>query len=98
MPAPAAFCWSRSCPASADSSDHLLDMRNRGIRRDAVAEIENKRSRRKCLEHRVDRGIERLPAGDQHQRIEVALHGDAALDALARKVLVDHPVKPDRIE
>ena len=61
-------------------------MRDRRFRQNAVAEIENKRPAGEGLQHRIDAAIERRAAGEQRQRIEIALHRHAALDLLARKV------------
>ena len=63
--------------------DHLLDMRDRGFRLDAVAEVEDQPAAGEIRQHVVDRAIERSAAGDQRQRIEIALNGDAVLHALA---------------
>src|ERR1700694_4403117 len=60
---------------------HLLDVSNRGFRLDAVAEIEDQTAFGVVRQHVVDRGIERGAAGDQHQRIEIALNGDVVLHA-----------------
>src|SRR5258708_5771388 len=78
--------------------EHTLHMRDRGLRHDAVAEIEDKRPIRKCLEYLVDGAVERGTAGDQHQRIEVALHGDARLDLIARKGEVGHPIETHTVD
>jgi hypothetical protein len=63
--------------------DHPLDMRDRGFRQDAVAEIEDQPSFRVVRQHIVDRAIERRAARDQRQRIEIALHGSFGLHPLA---------------
>ena len=62
---------------------HLLDMRDRGFRLNAVAEVEDQPAAGVICQHVVDRAVERRAAGDQRQRIEIALHGDAVLHALA---------------
>ncbi len=56
------------------------------------------RSAGEGLEHCVDRPIERRPARDQNERIEISLHRHAALDVLARKGAVEHPVEPDSVD
>ena len=58
-------------------------MRDRGLRLDTVAEIEDQPSPGVIFQHVVDGTIKRRAARDQHQRIEIALHGDAVLHALA---------------
>ena len=42
--------------------------------------------------------VERRAAGEQHQRIEIALHRPRRLDLLAREAAIDHPVESDRID
>ena len=77
---------------------HLLDMRDRGFRLDAVAEIEDQPALRVIRQHVVDRAIERGAAGDQRQRIEIALHRDAVLHALADQRRLGRPVDADGID
>ena len=48
-----------------------------------MPEVENQPAGRVIRQHVVDRGIERRAAGDQCQRIEIALDGDAVLHPLA---------------
>ena len=55
-------------------------MRDWRFRLNAVAEVENQPASGKIRQHVIDRAIERRTTGDQHQRIEIALNGDAALD------------------
>src|SRR5882724_786527 len=62
---------------------HLLDMRDRGFRLNAVAEVEDQPAAGVVRQHVVDGAIERGAAGDQGERIEIALNGDTALHALA---------------
>src|ERR1700738_1555870 len=54
--------------------DHLLDMRDRGFRQNAVAEVEDQPPGGEIRKHVVDRAIERSTTGDQRQRIEIALN------------------------
>ena len=75
-----------------------LDMGDRRFRHDAMAEIEDERPARERLQNRVNGAIERRPAGDQHQRIEIALHRHAALHPLAHKTAIHHPIEADRID
>ncbi len=53
---------------------------------------------REIRQHVVDRAVERGAAGDQRQRIEIALHGDAALHALADQRRLRRPVDADGID
>src|ERR1044072_3705203 len=78
--------------------EHLFYVGDRRLGQNAVAEIEDEGLVRERGEHVVDRTVERGAARQQHQRIEIALHRPAALDALARKRPVDHPVEPDGID
>ena len=50
------------------------------------------------LQDVVDRAIERGAAGEQRQRIEIALHGDAALHVLAHEGRLGHPVDAHRVD
>src|SRR5882724_7367262 len=59
--------------------EHLLDMRDRGFRLDAVPEVEDQPAGGVILQHVVDGAIERGTAGDQRQGIEIALNRDAVL-------------------
>src|SRR3546814_19965077 len=52
----------------------MLDMGDRRIGDDAMAEIEDMGARRKSRKDAVDRRIERLAARDERQRVEIALH------------------------
>src|ERR1700693_2529067 len=62
---------------------HLLDMRDRSFRLDAVAEVEDQPALCVVRKHVIDRLIECGAAGDQRQGIEIALDGDAVLHAFA---------------
>ncbi len=73
-------------------------MRDRRIRQDAVAEIENKRPGRKCRQDRIDRPIERRAAGQKHQRIEIALNRAQWLNVLADKTKVGRPINADGVD
>src|SRR4030081_1139064 len=77
----------QSPPSSrpANASQRLLDMRDRCFRQNAVAEVEDQRTLAVIFQDIVHRAIERRAAGEQRERIEVALHGDTALDALAHE-------------
>ena len=76
----------------------LLDMRDRRLRQDAVAEIEDQRALGEVLQDVVDRAVERGAAGEQHQRVEIALHGDAALHVRAHERRLRGPVDADRVD
>ena len=60
-------------------------MRKRRFRHHAVAEIENKRTSREGVEDRIDRPIQRRAAGQERQRIEIALNRPHGLHVLARE-------------
>ncbi len=86
-----------SSPA-AHALEHLLDMRDRRLRQDAVAEIEDEWAARQRRQDVVDVAVERRAAGEQRQRIEIALHRHARLELLARERAVDRPVEADRVD
>ena len=73
-------------------------MRDRGFRGDAVAEVEDEPSLREVRQHVVDGAVERGTAGDQGERIEIALDGDPALHAFADQGGLRRPVDGDRID
>ena len=73
-------------------------MRDRGFRQDAVTEIEDQPAFRVIRQHVVDRAIERGASGNQHQRIEIALHGDLVLHPLANEFRLGGPVDADGID
>ena len=50
------------------------------------------------LEDRIDRPVERRPARDQRQRIEIALHRHARLHMIAHESEIDRPVEAHRID
>ena len=73
-------------------------MGDRRLRLDTMAEIEDQAPLRKIRQHIVNRAVERIAAGDQHQRIEIALHGDFALHALADEGGLGGPVDTDGVD
>src|SRR5690242_15388665 len=73
-------------------------MRDWRFRQNAVAKIEDKGPGRESLKRGIHRAIERCTAGEKRQRINIALHWNAALDLFAREVAIDHPVEPDAID
>ena len=85
-------------PPLAHPCDHPFHMGDRRLRQDAVAEIEDERSVAESRQDRIDLAIERSAAREQCQRIEIALHRPAALDLVAGKAAIDHPVEPDRVD
>src|SRR3954463_7255595 len=70
-------------PVGPDPLQHLLDMGDRGLRLDAMTEVEDQPAGGVIRQHVVYRAIERRAAGDQRQRIKVALHRNAVLHAFA---------------
>src|SRR5262249_61366870 len=72
-------------------------MGDRGLRHDAVPEIEDEWAAAKGFDYRVDRTVERGPADDERERIEIALDRQARLNAILSKFAIDHPVEPDRV-
>ena len=51
-----------------------------------------------ACKNRIDAAVERRAAGAQRQRIEIALHRPRALDRIARKIQIHHPVETDGID
>ena len=64
-------------------SHQCLDMRDRRIRRDAVAKIEDVRPARELLQHVVHATLQRIAASDQQHRIEIALQCNHLADRSA---------------
>src|SRR5690242_12830394 len=83
MPAFAGMTGRPSTPIRPHPLHHLLDMGDRRFRLDAMTEIEDQRALAVIRQHIVDRAIERVAAGDQRERIKIALHRGAALHAFA---------------
>src|ERR1700685_1885399 len=77
-----------------DQTFHMADWR---FRQDAVAKVENERVSSERFEDGVGRAIERRSAGEQHQRIEIALNGTQRLNVVTRKIQFRHPIEPHRI-
>src|SRR5690242_4999080 len=73
-------------------------MRDRRLRQDAVAEVEDERTAGKSLHHRVDLTVERGAPGQQRQRIYIALHRLERLDFIAREGEPLRPVEADGID
>src|SRR6478672_8875438 len=78
--------------------EHPLDMADRRRRQDAVAEIEDERALAELGEDVVHLAVERLAAGEQNPRIDIALHRHARLDFPPREVAVDLAFEADRID
>src|SRR5882672_6344367 len=70
---------------------HLLDMLDRRLRHAPVAQIEDERAARKGFERRIDRPVKRGSAGNQRQRVDIALHWQPRLHLRARERPIDHP-------
>src|SRR5689334_13414864 len=88
----------QECSLPPHALDHLLDMGDRRLRLDAVTEIEDEAPLSKIRKRDVDRAVECRAARDQHQRIEIALHGDLALHALADEGGLGGPVDADAVD
>src|ERR1700682_4154568 len=90
--------WSSCSVLSPHARKHLLDVRDRRLGQNAVPEIEDERLGCKRLEHSLDLAIERGAAGDERQRVEIALYRPTTLDVLARVGAIDHPIEPNRVD
>src|SRR4051812_44569586 len=82
----------------AHAFEHLLHMRNRSLRHNAVAEIEDKRAARECFEDLINRAVKRRATGDKHERIEIALHRNARLDLITCKRGINCPIETNSID
>ena len=58
-------------------------MRDRSFRLDTVAEVEDQPAGGVVRQDVVDSAIKGIATGNQHQRIEIALNRDAALNLVA---------------
>src|SRR5579871_1023797 len=67
--------------ASLYAPDKLLDMSNRGFRENAVSEVEDKSPGPHRRQNRIDRFIERVPAGEEANRVQVSLQNRARRQA-----------------
>lgn len=76
----------------------MLDMRNRRVGHDAMAQIEDMGARRKGRKDAVDRSIERRAAGDERERIKIALHREMRWQDGIGPIRIDRLVEPDRID
>ena len=72
----AAHRGGRSAPRAANGAEHPLDVRRIGLRGDAVAEVEDVRAAGEGRDGRARGAVERGAAGDQKQRVEVALDAE----------------------
>src|SRR5580704_14980947 len=77
--------------------DQTFHMRDGRVRQDAVAKVEDERVTSERFEDDIDRMIERRSAGEQHQRIEIALNGPQRLNVVTRKIQFRHPIEPHRV-
>ena len=73
-------------------------MAERCIGQNAMAEIENKRPRRKRGYDRIDRAVQRRASDQECQRIEIALNGPPRLNFGAREAKLNGPIEPDCVD
>src|SRR5205814_5508948 len=76
--------------------DQLLDMGDRRIRKDSMPEIEDVRSAGESVKDSPRRLVELSAAGEQGQRVEIALHGKVIRKLLRRPGRIDRLVEPER--
>ena len=82
----------------ADRSPEVLDRLGRNDRiRIMPVDVEDS-AKLLDLVNSVDRTVQRRSAGKQGQRIEIALNRPPLLDHRPRKLKLDRPIKPDRID
>ena len=70
-------------------------MGDRRLGQDAVAEVEDKRSSRQHSHDLIDLAVERRAAGQQRQRIDIALHRQLRLKILRHRLPIVSPIKSD---
>ena len=70
-------------------------MRNRRCGQNAMAEIKDQRSAGERRQHVIDFAVERRAAGEQRQRIDIALHRGTRLQHIAGDGAGKRPVDPD---
>ena len=81
--------------SAAHARDKALDVVDRRLRQNAVAEIEDVRAPGEAGKDVLNRLVERPAAGDQRQWIEVALEGEPRRQQARGDVRVDGRVKAD---
>src|SRR5208282_5612773 len=85
-------------PPAAHPSHQALDMLDRRLRQDAMAEIEDMRAGLESLEDALDVLVETGSAGDQRQRVEIALQGIAFGQRGDGDPRLDAGVEADRVD
>src|ERR1700730_92951 len=83
---------------TAHPCDQTFHMGDGRVRQDAVAKVEDEWVRSERFEDGIDRMIERRTAGEQYQRIEIALNGPQRLNLITRKTQLYHPIEPHRVD
>src|SRR5579862_4094936 len=83
---------------AADPRDQTFHVRDRCVRQDAVAEVEDERVSSERFKDGVDRTIERRAAGEQDYRIEIALNCAQRLNVIAGKIQLHHPIETHRVD
>jgi hypothetical protein len=72
-----------------------FDVGDRRLRQNAMAKVEDQRPCPKRPNDVVDRIVEPLAAGNQGERIEIALYGRNRLDAIGGKSEIHSRIKPN---
>ncbi len=84
-------------PGPAHPRDQALHVGDRGFRNDAVAEVEDVRAAAGRGEDVVDSAVQSLSAGDEGERVEVALRRRARRQGRQRARRVERPVERERV-
>src|SRR3954452_3362854 len=77
---------------------HLIDVRDRRFRLDAVPEVEYEPALAEVRQHVIDRLIESGAACDQRKRVQISLHRDPVLYVVADQRRFGCPIDADRID
>src|SRR3546814_1260679 len=75
----------------------MLDMGDRGVGHDAMAEVEDMGTIGERRKDAVDRRIERAAARDERERVEIALDRKMRRQGRVGPYRIDRLVDPDRI-
>src|SRR4051812_17100455 len=93
-----AYSEPSGAPPAADDCQQLLDMGDRRMLADAVAQVEDMRPVGKGIEDARGLPVDLRPAGLDQQRIEIALDRQALGQGLCRPERIDRLVEPQRVD
>ena len=73
-------------------------MADRGMRQDTMSKIEDERCSGESFQYSFDGTVERCTARREHDRIKIALNGQARLDVIAHKGWIGRPIDSDSVD